>query len=69
MHPLLVILTCLGLFAVGLCFLFLFPVVGKTLVILFSTYAGESVAAKFQGKKSGSDFIDPNILNGKESIE
>ena len=69
MHALLVILTCLGLFAVGLCFIILLPNVGATLATLFSIFAGERTLSTFQGKKSGSDFIDPNLLNGKESIE
>ena len=69
MHALLVVLTSLGLFAVGLCFIILLPNVGALLATLFSIFAGEQAASKLQGKKPGSEFIDPNILNGKESIE
>lgn len=69
MHPLLILLVCFGMVAVCLCFVVLMPTVGQTLSILFGVFAGERSVAKLQGKKSGSEFIDPNLLNGKESIE
>ncbi len=62
MNLLLIALTCTGLFAVGLCFLFLFPVIGKMLVVLFSAYNAEQLSAKRKNEESGTTFIDPNEL-------
>ena len=62
MNMLLVILNCIGLFAVGLCFLFWMPVWGKLLVTMFSAIMGEQFMAKKKGIDSGSKLINPNEL-------
>jgi len=62
MNMLHIILNCIGLFAVGLCFMFWMPVWGKLLTILSSTILGEKMLAKQQGIESGSTLIDPNEL-------
>ena len=69
MHPLLILLVCFGMVAVCLCFVVLMPTVGQILAVLFGVFAGERSVSKIQGKTSGSEFIDPKLLNGKESIE
>ena len=50
MHALLVVLTSLGLFAVGLCFIILLPNVGALLATLFSIFAGERAALNCKEK-------------------
>ena len=62
MSLLLIVLNCLGLFAVGLCFFFWMPVWGQLLSILFSAIIGEQKLAKRNGVESGSKLIDPNQL-------
>jgi len=55
MQSLPVILELIGLFAVGLCFLFLMPMVGQTLVVLSGIVFGEQAYSKFKGQPSGTD--------------
>ena len=55
MLPLVHILEAIGLFAVGLCFMFLLPNVGAVLVALFSLIVGEQMVARLRGEESGSD--------------
>lgn len=62
MNMLLVILNSIGLFAVGLCFLFWMPVWGNLLISLFSAVVGEQALSKRQGIDSGSKLINPNEL-------
>ena len=63
MTPFIFVLVCTGLFAVGLCFLFLMPVVGQTLPSLFGLFMTEQQMAKMNNEPSGTIFIDPNELD------
>ncbi|MEL6341939.1 MAG: hypothetical protein AAFV53_02325 [Myxococcota bacterium] len=48
-------LEALGLFAVGLCFMFLLPGVGAVLATLFSFILGEQTYARLQNQESGTE--------------
>lgn len=48
-------LETFGLFAVGLCFMFLLPGVGAVLATLFSFILGEQTVARFQKQESGTE--------------
>jgi len=60
MNPLLFMLVCFGLIAVGLCFLFLMPIVANTIVVLISIFFGEKAYSIINKKPSDSVFRDPN---------
>jgi len=62
MNLLVFILTCIGIFAVGLCFLFFMPIVANLTIILFKGFMVEQQVAKLTHKSSGCTFIDPNDL-------
>jgi len=62
MNAIIFCLVSFGIVAVGLCFLFLMPLVGKTLVVLFSIFMGERTYAQMTKTPSGSVFIDPNEI-------
>lgn len=54
------VLESIGLFAVGLCFMFLLPTVGAFLATTFSFIIGEQAVARFQGHESGSNMHIPD---------
>lgn len=58
MNLLLNFLVVCGLCAVGSAFIVLLPVVGKTLVAVWSTVVGEQLYSKFKGVKSGTVMDD-----------
>ena len=61
MNLLLNFLVVCGLCAVGSAFIVLLPVVGQTLVAVWSTVVGEQLYSKFKGVKSGTVMDDgPN---------
>ena len=64
MNPILFMLVCFGMIAVCLCFTFLMPLVGKTLVILTSVFFGEKAYSQATKQPSGSEFRDPNAPDG-----
>ena len=53
--PLVFLVESIGLFAVGLCFMFLLPGVGAFLVTVFSAILGEQTYARLKGIESGSN--------------
>jgi len=58
MNLLLNFLVICGLCAVGSAFIVLLPVVGKTLVAVWSTVVGEQLYSKFKGVESGTVMDD-----------
>ena len=62
MNLLVIILTCIGIFAVGLCFLFFMPICANLVIILFKGFMIEQQVAKLTHQPSGCTFIDPNEL-------
>ena len=62
MNLLILLLTCIGIFAVGLCFLFFMPVVANLVIVLFQVFLTEQQIAALQHRPSDSIFIDPNEL-------
>ena len=63
MNLLVLVLVSIGLFAVGLCFLILMPIVGQTVPSLFGLFMTEQKLSMFSGEKSGTILIDPNDLD------
>lgn len=63
MNPILFMLVCFGMIAVCLCFTFLMPMVGQTLVALFGVFFGERSFATLRKERSGSEWRDPNDLS------
>ena len=55
MQNFVLVLESIGLFAVGLSFIFLMPSIGEFLAVLFSAIMGERLYAKLKGIPSGSD--------------
>ena len=55
MNVLLTLILCCGLFAVGLCFFILMPVVANLLLGLFSIVIQEQVHAKMTNRQPGTD--------------
>ena len=55
MTVLLNVLLCFGLFAVGLCFFILMPVVANLLLGLGSIVAQEQIHAKMTNRQPGTD--------------
>ena len=47
-----------GLIAVGSAFLFLIPLVGQTLVFLWSAVVAEQTYTRVRGQRSGTDMDD-----------
>lgn len=61
MNLLLNFLVICGLCAVGSAFIVLLPLVGQTLVAVWTTVAGEQLYSKFKGVQSGTVMDDgPN---------
>lgn len=54
------ILEAIGLFAVGLCFMFLLPNVGAFLATTFTFIVGERLVAQMQGREPGSEMHIPD---------
>ena len=67
MNMLLIILNCMGLFAVGLCFMFWMPVWANLLIGMFSSIFGEMFQAKRRGEDSGTKLINPNEIEELQS--
>ncbi len=55
MHHLVGLVELIGLFAVGLAFMFLIPNVGAMLATIFGLVVGEQTLAKMQGRESGTN--------------
>ena len=62
MNFFIILLTCIGIFAVGLCFLFFMPVCANLIIALFQGFLVEQQVAKLKQQPSGCTFIDPNEL-------
>ncbi len=60
MNPVLWMVVLFGLVGPFLTFGVGFAIVIKTLVALFSAYMADEKLSALQGKKAGSEFIDPN---------